>query len=229
MERKYISVYQELANAIRQNVFEPGTLLPSEHELTEQFTTSRETVRKALNLLVHYGLIQKVRGKGSVVLDSQPFDLPVSGITSFKELTENMSIRAVTNVDRIESLPQDNDMHKKMDIPPDTPVWQVVRTREIAGEVVIVDRDCFIEDVVPKLSLEVCEQSIYEYVENELGLTIAFAHKEIVVELPTAEDHRLLSLNGAPNVVVIRSLVYLGDSSVFQYTESRHRLTSSVS
>lgn len=34
---------------------------------------------------------------------------------------------------------------------------------------------------------------------------------------------RLLDLGGFTNIVVIKSLVYLEDTSLFQYTESRHR------
>ncbi len=53
--------------------------------------------------------------------------------------------------------------------------------------------------------------------------------KEIIVEEPTAEDHELLDLEGFYNVVVIKNYVYLDDATLFQYTESRHRLISSDS
>jgi GntR family trehalose operon transcriptional repressor len=73
------------------------------------------------------------------------------------------------------------------------------------------------------LSKEICNDSIFEYIEEELGLTISFAKKEILVEEPTAEDRELLDLEGFHNVVVVRSQVYLEDASQFQFTEARHR------
>ncbi|WP_143522307.1 UTRA domain-containing protein, partial [Pseudomonas sp. 2822-17] len=65
--------------------------------------------------------------------------------------------------------------------------------------------------------------SIYEYIEGELGLTISFAKKEITVEEPTEEDCELLDLEGFSNIVVVKNFVHLEDASIFQYTESRHR------
>ncbi|GAA0499082.1 hypothetical protein GCM10008986_27770 [Salinibacillus aidingensis] len=43
------------------------------------------------------------------------------------------------------------------------------------------------------------------------------------MEEPTEEDAELLDLEGYSSIVVIKSLVYLEDTSLFQYTESRHR------
>lgn len=102
-------------------------------------------------------------------------------------------------------------------------VWKVVRTREIGGEKVILDKDYLVKNIVPQLTKEVCEDSIYSYIENTLGLQISFAKKEILIEEPTEEDRLYLDIEGFHNVVVIRSQVHLEDASLFQYTESRHR------
>ena len=61
--------------------------------------------------------------------------------------------------------------------------------------------------------------------EEDLGLEIAYAQKEITIEPVTNEAKILLNLH--PNdtqVVIVRSLVYLEDTRCFEYTESVHRL-----
>jgi glycosidase len=88
--------------------------------------------------------------------------------------------------------------------------------------------DGFLLDVINLISKdqhfkEVCENSIYEYLEKELHLSISFAKKEIIVEEPTEEDKQLLDLEGFHSIVIIKNYVYLEDTSLFQYTESRHR------
>ena len=45
-----------------------GEQIPSEHELVKLYSSSRETVRKALDLLALDGMIQKIHGKGSLVI-----------------------------------------------------------------------------------------------------------------------------------------------------------------
>ncbi|HEY59162.1 MAG TPA: GntR family transcriptional regulator [Anaerolineae bacterium] len=47
----------------------PGILLPTEQEICEEYEVSRITVRKALEGLVHKGMIERVQGKGSIVKD----------------------------------------------------------------------------------------------------------------------------------------------------------------
>ncbi|EPS54521.1 trehalose operon repressor, partial [Clostridium botulinum Af84] len=62
-----------------------------ENEMMKEYNVSRDTIRKALNLLESNGYIQKVKGKGSFVLDINKFDFPVSGLTSFKELSTSIA------------------------------------------------------------------------------------------------------------------------------------------
>lgn len=223
MQKKYLTIYQELVNKIQKNHWSKSAMLPSENELTEMYSTSRETIRKALNLLAQDGYIQKIRGKGSVVIDINKFDFPVSGIVSFKELASNLQLTTNTIVNELSVIEADNELQTKLDVNLHELIWKVVRVREIDGEKIILDKDYFNQDFVPTLTKEICEDSIYDYLENELGLKISFARKEIVVQEPSMEERALLDLEGHSNVVVIKSMVYLEDTSLFQYTESLHR------
>ena len=110
-----------------------------------------------------------------------------------------------------------------MDFEPTVLVWKVARIREIAGDKIILDKDYFNKSIVPILTKEACEDSIYEYLEKKLNLKISYARKEITVEEPSVEDRELLDLDGHSNIVIIKSMVYLDDTTLFQYTESRHR------
>ncbi|MNR28730.1 Trehalose operon transcriptional repressor [compost metagenome] len=44
------------------------------------------------------------------------------------------------------------------------------------------------------------------------------------MEEAAEDDRRLMDLKGLSHVVVVRNFVYLEDTTLFQYTESRHRL-----
>ncbi|CAH2716034.1 HTH-type transcriptional regulator TreR [Neobacillus rhizosphaerae] len=223
MTNKYLTIYNNIVEQIKSGEILPQTLLPSENELKDQFDTSRETIRKALNLLSQNGYIQKVRGKGSIVIDISKFDFPVSGLVSFKELAKKMGSKPKTIVNELELIKPDVFIRKQLQLSSKDIVWKVIRTREMGGEKIILDKDFLYKKYVPNLTEEICADSIYQYLENELNLTISFAKKEIVVEEPTEEDRTLLDLEGFHNVVVIKNYVYLDDATLFQYTESRHR------
>ncbi|RKQ30899.1 trehalose operon repressor [Oceanobacillus halophilus] len=220
--KKYLTIYHDLVKKIQTNVWTKNSLLPSENEFASMYDTSRETIRKALNLLAQNGYIQKVRGKGSVVIDFNKFSFPVSGIVSFSELVEELGLSSRTIVQNLDYTDK-SEILETLDATDGDKVWNVTRIREISGEKVILDKDYYNERFVPKLMKEICEGSIYKHLEEELGLPISFAHKEIVVEEPTEEDRDLMDLEGYHNVVIIKSHVHLEDTSLFQYSESRHR------
>ncbi|WJH31794.1 trehalose operon repressor [Paenibacillus sp. CC-CFT742] len=223
MNNKFIRIYEDIAAHIRNGEIEAGSLLPSELDLSESYQTSRETIRKALKMLYEEGYIQKIQGKGSIVLDIRMIDFPISGLVSFKELAKKMGQRARTHVEELEELKVDQALFKTIQFGMGEQVWKIVRVRNVDGERVILDKDYVSQRLVPGLTKEICNDSIYEHMEDQLGLSISFAKKEILVEEPTEEDRRLMDLEGFHNVVVVRSQVYLEDASPFQFTESRHR------
>jgi GntR family transcriptional regulator, trehalose operon transcriptional repressor len=224
MTNKYQIIFNNIVDQIKSGEIPPNSLLPSENDLKEQFDTSRETIRKALNLLAQNGYIQKVRGKGSIVIDINKFDFPVSGLVSFKELADKMDKKPRTIVNELSLIfKPDAYIKQQLQLSGKDQVWKIVRTREIGGKKIILDKDYLAAKYVPSITEEICANSIYAYLENDLNLKISFAKKEIVVEEPTAEDRSFLDLDGFHNIVVIKNYVYLEDASLFQYTESRHR------
>ncbi|MFB4165552.1 trehalose operon repressor [Alteribacillus sp. JSM 102045] len=223
MKKKYVHIYDNIAEKVKNGHFRPGNLLPSENQLVKEYSTSRETIRKALKLLSEHGYIQKIQGKGSVVLDINKVTFPVSGLVSFKELAQNMEGRVSTIVTTFQETIPNEDIKRQFLIPDKETVWKIGRVREIDGEKIIYDKDFLLKKMVPSLTKEICADSIYHYVESVLGLTISFAKKEVTVEDPDEEDKNLLDLDEFSSIVVVKNYVYLEDTTFFQYTESRHR------
>lgn len=223
-ENKFLQIYADFCGQIQSGELAPGSKLPSESELAEAYSTSRETVRKALNLLFREGYINKIKGRGSFVLDTARMEFPVTGLISFREMSELLAVPARTLVDETVLAPAGAYVATQLQLAEDGEVWKVIRAREIAEERIILDKDYFRADLVPFLSKSIAEGSIYDYLEQELGLKISYAKKQITVEPLTGEDQRLLDLNQDTHIVVVRTYVYLENTVLFQYTESRHRL-----
>src|SRR6266699_5250951 len=64
---RYAQVVAEIKKRIERGTYAPGTLLPSEHQLVDEFGVSRPTIVKALGVLRHDGWIDTQQGKGSFV------------------------------------------------------------------------------------------------------------------------------------------------------------------
>lgn len=200
-------------------------MLPSENQLIQIYGVSRETIRKALNLLKNSGYIQKKQGKGSIVLDMNRFDFPISGLTSFKELQNAQHIPNETNVAELRKIAVSPKLHEITDWPVASEAWKLIRQRKIDNEVVILDRDYVNAQIIPEIPINKAQDSLFQYFENDLGLEVSYAQKEITVEPVNKEIRDLMDLTTEDqHVVIVRSLVYLEDTRCFQYSESIHRL-----
>ncbi|MFC2115948.1 GntR family transcriptional regulator [Bacteroidota bacterium] len=80
---RYRVLYELLRRRIEEGIYRKGDLLPSENELASLHNLTRPTVRKALELLMHEGFIQKQQGRGSIV-QGKPVGI---GILSFSGTT----------------------------------------------------------------------------------------------------------------------------------------------
>lgn len=61
-------ISEQIRTSILAGEFVPGSKLPPERELAEQFGVSRPSVREALNMLSASGLVSSYQGGGTVVL-----------------------------------------------------------------------------------------------------------------------------------------------------------------
>lgn len=223
--KNYEVIYQTIERGILKGIYEAGTFLPSENKLRQTYHVSRDTIRKALSLLMANGYIQKIQGKGSLVLKREQLRFPVSGLTSYKELQNSYGYESSTEVISLKKIIIDTYTAAVTGFEVDSVCWELVRTRAIDQKKVILDKDILLTTIVPEIDTEIAKDSIYRYFENQLGLNIAFAEKEITIDALTDEDRELLDLNQHDiNIVSVKSRVFTSDARQFQYTESRHQV-----
>ncbi|MDQ2874616.1 MAG: GntR family transcriptional regulator [Actinomycetota bacterium] len=87
---KYAQITGELQRRIESGEYPPGSLLPSEHQLSAEFGTARPTVVRALRELRQAGWIETQQGKGSFVR-GRPALEPGSGKRGQAELDRDES------------------------------------------------------------------------------------------------------------------------------------------
>ena len=222
-ESKYVTIYKEWKEKIESGQIAEGERLPTESSLMESYQVSRDTVRKSLNLLEQNGYIQRGRGRASLVMPKQRYTFPLSEIASFQEVNKLSNAHAEKEVVNLDILQDSHKIKKIFQQSVNGEVYELIRVRRMKDEAVILDKDYFVRDVVPRLPLNECKVSVYRYLEEELGLQISYAVKEITVQKANAEDYELLDMGDYNMVVVVKSHTYLENNTLFQCTESRHR------
>jgi len=97
-------VREQLENAIRKGAIPPGAQLPGEHELAEQLSVGRSTLREALRLLEQDGVIDVRHGRGRFVsaLATLRAERPVTEFESVTEMLSGLGYRVRNRVLRVE-------------------------------------------------------------------------------------------------------------------------------
>lgn len=222
--KKYQVIFKDLQEKIKTEDYPVGHYLPSEKELCKIYSASRDTIRKALNLLNEAGLIKSQQGRGSQVIQKQQIQFPVSDLTSYQELVQSLGMTSSTRVISLDKVILDDKLAQLTGFASKSIIWRVTRQRRVEGIASVLDIDYLDKSLVPDLNTDIAQTSIYAYLEENLKLDIAYAQKEITIDRVTANDQVYLDLQGDQHVVSVKSKVFLADGRQFQFTESRHKL-----
>ncbi|CAB3682721.1 hypothetical protein LMG3458_01708 [Achromobacter deleyi] len=85
---RYKSIYQQLARDIGAGRYPVMTLLPTEHELCDQFGASRHTIREAIRMLTVAGMVSRRPGVGTRVETASASTRFTQRISQFPDLLQ---------------------------------------------------------------------------------------------------------------------------------------------
>ena len=222
---KYESIYQDIKEKIEDGEYLYQDLLPSENTMVTTYGCSRNTIRRALAALAEEGYVQSLQGKGVRII-YQPVAqnaFTLGGIESFKESAIRNQRKSTTKVLQFTEITADSHIAKKTGFPIGSELYYIQRVRFLDGKALILDINMFLKSVVPGLTKIIAQKSIYDYIENELGVTIVTSKRMVTVEHATEIDEKYLELNDYNCLAVISSQTFNSDGIMFEYTQSRHR------
>lgn len=222
---KFEEIYKDLKYHIEEGDYLCSEMLPSENTLVGIYDCSRNTIRRALAGLAEDGYIQSVHGKGVQVIyqPSEKNVFTVGGIETFRETALRNNFTYLTQVVRFETLVAGRELSEKTGFPVGTELLWVERIRTLNGKRLILDINYFLKSAVGELTPEIATQSIYAYLEQEMGMQIVTSKRKITVEHATKDDRKHLDLNGYDCLAVVSSNTFNSDGVMFEYTQSRHQ------
>lgn len=222
---KFEEIYRNLKYHVEQGDYLYGELLPSENTLIGIYACSRNTIRRAVAGLVEDGYVQSVHGKGVQVIyqPAEKNEFTVGGIETFRESAIRNHFSYETRVVRFETVVTDEALSRKTSFPVGTELLWVERVRLLEQKALILDVNYFLKAVVGDLTPEIAAQSIYAYLEQEMGMQIVTSKRRISVERAGEDDRRYLDLNGYDCLAIVTSNTFNSDGIMFEYTQSRHQ------
>ena len=103
-------------------------------------------------------------------------------------------------------------------------VCYICRTRIVDGKPHVVEYTYMPTDFITGITAEVVENSIYQYIEEQLKLKIKSAHRIARADMPTEEEKEWLAIGKEQiPILEVEQVAYLDDGRIFEYSKSRHR------
>lgn len=222
---KYITIYKSLKTKIETGEYEFQELLPSENQLILTYNCSRNTIRRAISALVTDGYVQTMQGKGvrNIFQPTLQTSFTIGGIESFKESAARNHQIPKTEVLCFTEITTDKKIAKRTGFPEGSQLYYLQRLHYLDGKALILNHNYFLKDVVTNLTKEIAENSIYDYLENVLHISIVSSKRIMTVEKMTEIDEKYLNLGDYNCLAVVSSQTYNSDGIMFEYTQSRHR------
>lgn len=189
-------LYRQISRLLEQELrshYESGDLLPPEQDLAARFSVNRHTLRRAVDELVALGLLDRIQGKGTFVL--QPaLDYRIGPHTRFSENLEALGLHPTCRITRRLLLPASGGVARRLAVAEGTRVILFDTLREVDGSPY-----CLISHFLPYAGLEAVhtdyqEGSLHQFLQQALGIHLERRESLITAILPVGDDARLLRM-----------------------------------
>ncbi len=243
---KYQAIAADIQRSIEAGALRPNSKLPTVVELCEAYGVSKITIKRAIDLLTDKGLISSRRGSGTYVKnttelfeqtgieridgtadggdDSFAFSHSdrAAGFTKEHE-GEGKKVSSVVYDFSIVNPPANIARH--LNIQPDDFAYYHCRARCLDGKPMVIEYTYMPLDLIPGLKRSQLYVSVYDYLQNTLGLKISSFHR-ILRAVPATEEEaeRLNTKPGVP-MLEIAQVGFLDDGTPFEYSVSRYEGT----
>jgi GntR family transcriptional regulator len=215
--------YRQIELALRERVptLRPGARLPSDSDLCREFGVSRMTARNAMQRLADEGLVRRIPGRGTFVVEP-PAHRHADRLMAFSHEMERQGRTASSRLLAREIRPATGAEASMLELRSADPVVLVRRLRLADGRPMAIETAVLAgrtADVVMNADLE--GGSLHEALAGA-GIQLRRGKATITAEAATRDDARLLGVEAGEPLLVERRVIADSQARPVEATESRY-------
>jgi len=215
---KYQVIAQKMIQNINSDDMKQGDKLASIEELMQYYDVSKNTILKVLTELEKNGYIYQVRGSGNFVRKHRRKGyINIMEINGLKNNLEDFNLS--TEMLDLRVIKPSFEVSANLDIKEDEDVYYVKRLRSIEGRKFSVEESYYLKEIVPYLNQEIVEDSIFNYLVNDLKIKPGFTDQFLRVSKLNETDAQLLNLSSGDPTIFLESIFYLDNGRPFDYSK----------
>lgn len=214
----YVQLENLLLERIERGELKEGDIIPSENELSKDYSVSRMTAKKAIDNLTMKGLVERVKGKGTFIKEKEKkIELPLNRLRGFTQKVREMGLEAKNIVPVLEIKKADKKIANFLGIDENSEVWYMERIRQIDDTPAVFEQSYIAVSLLPNLTQMNLLNSKFEYVKS-LGFEISDSEREISAEIPNDYVASALHLKRNEPILLAECITYLKDGRVLEYS-----------
>lgn len=190
----YVQIAEDLRKRIASGEWHVGEKIPGELEFTNYYNTSRGTVRKSLDLLVHKGLVRREPGRGTFVIEQIIIGEPRSFSSLSNELL-SMNYKHSSSVLEQEIVEADIFLANRLGLQIGDPLVKIKRLRRGNDLVICIQTAWLPFKLFPGLeSIDLTNKSLYQCLQEKYQLTLGEADEVFSVTAINHDESILLEV-----------------------------------
>ena len=219
----YAQLKEALIDAIARHEFAPGDQLPSQRALCEQYKMSHMTARRAINELIHEGVIYAIPGKGIYVAEPKQ-EAEAGPLVGFTEDMAQRGMEASSQVLAAEIVGASTVLAQALDLAVGAPLVYLRRVRLANDEPIAVQTAYLPHALCPGLLEHDLERSsLFALLRTVYGLHLADSKESVEAVLADEECAALLGLSLPAALLISEQLTYLDTGQAIEFARSIYR------
>jgi DNA-binding GntR family transcriptional regulator len=217
---KYQYIYNDLKNKIMDGVYPINSKIEDGNSLCVKYGVSLMTVKKSLDLLVSEGFVTRRRGDGTFVKDWTKGEKTKMYAIEGATRRHNSPVESEVIYFEIEHPSQ--EIADKLSINQNDFVYHIIRLRVINKVKSIIEYTYMPVSMFPGINKEHLNNSIYDYIINDLKLVIQSSFISIKGVHPSELERETMELNNSDFLIEVEQIANLDDGRIFEYSIARH-------
>ena len=192
--------------------------IPSERELMERFSVSRSTIRESVTHLVHEGVLEKVHGKGTFIVEKKPVHEWLNALHSFTETVRNMGMKPGAKLLYTSIV---EDCNPGEEIFKERSLFTIARLRTANNLPIAIERHYYRQELGERLQHFNLETStLYDLLEKDLRIVMHEAEQIIRCQQISEEDAAHLQIEPGVNVLAVERIITAENGDPVEYYAS---------
>jgi len=220
-------LYYQVAALIRDTILEgtytPGSRLPTESQMVQEYGVSRPTIRNAKNILSKEGLIRSIKGSGCYVNGREQWKPQPPTVENLNDIFHH-GLKASFKIYEFGMVSITEEIKRKLKTPTDRFTFQIKGVRWYQGQPI----SCATYYLPFRFGLRIPLESLDEnplipQLEKIAGINVIEGVQTISLGRADNDVANRLGLQEADPVLLVKSVYFDDEQQPIEYVETKYR------